>query len=143
MSDSDRYAPGTVVHAAPLFSEHMPMRTAAPQSPEEDGCFVLETEFTSPHLNRAGSVHGGLVASLLDVAVAGGAGHAVGNLDDWFGITLTLTVNYIAPAQPGPARAVARALGGNMTKTMQAHLVDSAGTLVASAQGTVKVVPRP
>jgi len=77
------------------------------------------------------------------VAVAGGAGHAHGDLEEWFGVTLTLTVNYIAAAQPGPARAVAKSLGGRTTKTMQAQLFDSTGARVASAQGTVRVVPRP
>jgi len=136
MTAPDRSRP---IDAAPLFSEHMPIR----QMPDDEGRFVIAAEFSDPHLNRAGTVHGGLIASLLDVAIAGGAGHEAGDLDNWFGVTLTLTVNYIAAAQPGPARCVAEALGGRLTKTMHARLYDSAGTLVASATGTVRVVPRP
>jgi len=130
---------GQLIEAAPLFSEHMPIR----QMPDDEGRFVIATDFGAPHLNRAGTVHGGLIASFLDVAVAGGAGHAAGDLDAWFGVTLTLTVNYIAAAQPGPARCVAEALGGRSTKTMHARLYDGDGTLVASATGTVRVVPQP
>lgn len=130
---------GRPIDAAPLFSENMPIR----QMPDDDGQFVIATEFSDPHLNRAGTVHGGLIASFLDVAIAGGAGHAAGDLDKWFGVTLTLTVSYIAAAQPGPARCVAEALGGRTTRTMHARLYDGAGTLVASATGTVRVVPRP
>ena len=127
------------IDAAPLFSEHMPIF----QMPDDDGRFVIATDFTAPHLNRAGTVHGGLIASFLDVAIAGGAGHAAGDLEAWFGVTLTLTVNYIAAAQPGPARCVAEALGGRSTRTMHARLYDSTGTLAASATGTVRVVARP
>lgn len=130
---------GRPIDAAPLFGAHMPIH----QIPDEAGRFVIATDFGALHLNRAGTVHGGLIASFLDVAVAGGAGHAAGDLEKWFGVTLTLTVNYIAAAQPGPARCVAEALGGRTTKTMHARLYDSADTLVASATGTVRVVAHP
>lgn len=138
---------GALIEAAPLFGDHMPIRMVPPNpggnTSEQVGDFVIETDFKPPHLNRAGSVHGGLIASFLDVAVAGGAGHAAGDLEKWFGVTLTLTVNYVAAASPGKARAVARSLGGRTTRTMQAHLFDSTGTLAASAQATVRVIPRP
>ena len=54
------------------------------------------------HLNPAGVVHGGAIATLVNVAM----GKAVGSLndDDETPVTIEMKVNYLEPGRPGLAR---------------------------------------
>ena len=81
----------------------------------DDGA-VLGLYAADEHANRAGAVHGGLLATLCDVAF----GHAVRAQadDDISGaVTVSLTTDYLAAAQPGDwleARATVERLGGRL-----------------------------
>lgn len=122
---------------APLFAEHMPIQAIA-RGPEG---IILETEFAAPHLNAAGTVHGGLLASLFDIAITGAAKASVNNGVGTFGITLSLTMNFLLPVNPGRARCEGSVTGGgNRTKFVDAKLFDSQGQLAATATSTVRVI---
>jgi uncharacterized protein (TIGR00369 family) len=78
-----------------------------------DGVTRLETD--ERHANANGTVHGGLLATLCDTAV----GHAVrAEAGDISGAaTVSLTVDYLAPAEPGKpleARTELEKLGGRL-----------------------------
>lgn len=129
---------GRMISPAPLYGTDLPMELLE----HGVGRFVTATEYTERHLNAVGAVHGGMIAAVLDVALAG-AGSATGNAAD-YGITLSITVNFVRPLAPG--RAVCEAVmvgGGRRTKFAEAKLRDAAGDIVATASGTVQVIQRP
>lgn len=128
------------VDTGPLMSSNLPIRFV-----EQGGNrLVIETHFTEAHLNRAGAVHGGFLAAFADIGCTGGAGVAAGGLDRNFGITISLTTNYLAAACAGVARCEAECVGGGRrTKTVEGRIYDASGTLVALATAAVKVVDVP
>jgi uncharacterized protein (TIGR00369 family) len=67
-----------------------------------DGRARLELDVTDKHLNRAGSVHGGVLASLMDMAMGQAVRSSTGEGD--VPATSQLTVTYLRPgtADAGP-----------------------------------------
>ncbi|GGO77305.1 PaaI family thioesterase [Nocardioides deserti] len=63
-----------------------------------DGSARLEVEVDERHLNPAGTVHGGLFATLVDT-VMGAAVRSAG--EDQVPATSQLTVTYLRPGKPG------------------------------------------
>jgi acyl-coenzyme A thioesterase 13 len=81
---------------------------------DRDGA-VTRLQTDDRHANPAGAVHGGVVATLCDTAV----GHAIAEeADDISGaVTVSLTVDYLAPAKPGTlleARTEVQKVGGRL-----------------------------
>lgn len=81
---------------------------------EHDGT-VTRLRTDERHANAGGAVHGGLLATLCDTAV----GHAIREeADDIAGaVTVSLTVDYLAPAEPGTvleAHTEVEKLGGRL-----------------------------
>src|SRR3954466_624678 len=72
----------------------------------EDGTAQLELDATDRHLNEAGTVHGGVLATLVDTAM----GQAVRSLtgDDDVPATSQLTVTYLRAGKPGRLEVVGR-----------------------------------
>lgn len=125
------------IRATPIFSDHMPIRVLEKQN----GRYVLETEFTDYHLNAAGSVHGGMLSAFLDCGLAGGGASSVNNGEGRYGVTMTMTVNFIRAAAPGFVKCIAEVTGGGKaTKFVEARLYDDGEGPVASASGTVRVI---
>jgi uncharacterized protein (TIGR00369 family) len=101
----------------------------------------LVMEAGAEHLNLAGRVHGGVLATLADTAaglavrtvIPPGSGH----------VTITLDVQFLRPVEPG--RLVGR---GRVTKFgrriafADARVVDANNDVLARAQLTVAVTPR-
>jgi uncharacterized protein (TIGR00369 family) len=80
-----------------------------------DGATVVALRAEERHANAGGSVHGGLLATLCDIAV----GQAVRSAADELSAaaTVSLTTDYLAPARPGTwlqARATVEKLGGRL-----------------------------
>lgn len=81
---------------------------------EHDGARTrLQTD--ERHANAGGAVHGGLLATLCDTAV----GHAIREEADEISgaVTVSLTVDYLAPVKPGAlleARTEVEKLGGRL-----------------------------
>jgi len=106
-----------------------------------DGSARIVLDVAARHLNRNGSLHGGIVAMLLDSA----AGYAVSRRLSAAGgapvVTVTLTTQYLAPAREGRVVATGRcAGGGRKLLCSDAELRDAAGALLARASGVFKSI---
>jgi uncharacterized protein (TIGR00369 family) len=71
----------------------------------EEGQARLELDAGDEHLNPAGTVHGGVLATLADAAMGAAARSA---LHDDTVTTSQLTIVYLRPARPGKIVAVAQ-----------------------------------
>jgi len=65
----------------------------------EDGRARLELDATEEHLNSAGGVHGGVLATLVDTAMGRAVRSRLGEDDG--SATSQLTVTYLRPGKPG------------------------------------------
>jgi uncharacterized protein (TIGR00369 family) len=106
------------------------------------GRATIEMAIAPHHLNRGGIVHGGMLATLLDVA----AGHAATFCDVpgrmRLASTVALATTFIAPARAGVLRAEgALRGGGRKTVSVTAEITDADGALIAIAQGSYKYLP--
>jgi uncharacterized protein (TIGR00369 family) len=103
----------------------------------ERGAISVELDPEPRHYNTAGSVHGGVISTLLDMA----AGCSVlSTTEEGEGFTsLDLTVKFLRPVttESGRLRCVGSVLQrGRRTALAQAQLYDAAGKLVAHATST-------
>ena len=71
-----------------------------------DGHARVELEATERHLNPAGTVHGGVLATLVDTAMGAAVRRSTGDED--VPATSQLTVTYLRPGSPGTLTATAR-----------------------------------
>lgn len=101
---------------------------------------VIAVTVQPHHLNQAGNLHGGVIASLADTAMGmSGTWHA--DPEQWrLALTLSLNINYMASTPPGTeVRAVARTRGGGVKIFMAScDLLDAEDRLLASAEGVFK-----
>ena len=107
----------------------------------QDSLASLQVDLSHDHLNPLGLVHGGLYASMLDVALAmsGSYRPAPGGL--YPGLTLSLTTQYIAPLQLDDGFAVAKARrtgGGKSVFFAEGEVLSPDGRVIASASGVFK-----
>lgn len=109
-----------------------------------DGYAVLGFTLGHEHMNAGQSCHGGLVATMLDTAVTVAASIGANPDERHYGITLSMTVNYVGPARVGPVRCIGRRIGGGRkTVFTEGELRDLDGNLLATASAPVKVTPYP
>ena len=104
------------------------------------GRSVIEYE-CGPHMCHSGGVaQGGFVCGWIDSAMA----HASINLmPDTTPMSLELKVSYFAPARPG--RVIAEGWierRGRATCFAEGRLLDAAGTVLAKASSTIRLIPR-
>lgn len=100
-------------------------------------------QISSLHLNRQGSLHGGVAATLLDTASGITASLSCDPQGQTPFVTLSLNVNYLAAARQGTVRASGRITGGGKTtKFVACDLRDGAGRLIAASTGVFKRVRR-
>src|SRR3954454_9124451 len=71
-----------------------------------DGRAVVRFEATDEHLNPAGTVHGGVLATLVDTAMGLAVRTTTGDED--VPATSQLTVTYLRPGTPGGLRVTAQ-----------------------------------
>jgi uncharacterized protein (TIGR00369 family) len=125
-----------------LFNERAPIaRTFGMRlSFDADGRAVVDLPH-NPDLDHALSgVHGGVYATMLDVAgwFAAAAAHDV---DCWLA-TSELSVHFLRPAERTSLRAVGRVIKrGRRQDVAEMHLYDGEGRLVGHAVGTFVVLP--
>jgi uncharacterized protein (TIGR00369 family) len=109
----------------------------------DEGSVVFGMDPIAAHLNPIGSVHGGVIATLLDSA-AGCAVHTTMPVGGMY-TTLELKVNYLRPVFPGGARLLAE--GTVLNRGSTAILVEATitaadtGKKVAHATSTCLVIP--
>ena len=127
----------------------------------QDGLASLQVDLTHDHLNPLGLVHGGLYASMLDVALAMSGSYqpapdglypgltlslTTGSYrpapDGLYpGLTLSLTTQYIAPLQLDDGFALAKARrtgGGKSVFFAEGEVLAPDGRVIASASGVFK-----
>ena len=91
--------------------------------------------------NHFGQLHGGALATLLDVAMASAARSL--HPDAQGAATVSMTLNFMRPAS-GPVSARGRVRqNGRSLVFCDSEVVDAEGTVVATAIGTFKVMRRP
>lgn len=102
----------------------------------EDGTIAAEIEVDEHHLNEGGVVHGGVLATLLDV-VMGSAVVAQIDLEggEWCA-TQSLTTDFLAPVMDGTVEAIGHVeRRGSLTANVTGEVRDDDGELVARATG--------
>jgi uncharacterized protein (TIGR00369 family) len=106
----------------------------------EGGQAELQLDLEDRHMNSWGVGHGGVVMSLLDVAMAR-AGRSL-EQDAPGTVTVEMKTSFFAPAR-GRLRAVGRVLHRSITMAYcEAELYSGDGTLAAKALGTFKFLRR-
>lgn len=104
----------------------------------KDGFARLEMPVRKEHRNTVDYLHGGVIASLLDIAGAVSGSHGISH--EFVSVTINLNCNYMAPHQAKIAIAEGELI--RTTKTLffaQARLIDPENNrLCATATGTYK-----
>ena len=115
------------------FREHVALEIV----PGEEGAGSVRLEAREEHLNPHGTVHGGVLATMIDVAM----GTAVATAGGASPVTVSLTVTYLEPGQPGLLEARARVRKrGKRLMVVEAEVVQE-GDVVADALATFSVRP--
>ena len=107
----------------------------------QDGLASLQVDLTHDHLNPLGLVHGGLYASMLDVALAMSGSYQPAPEGLYPGLTLSLTTQYIAPLNLEDGIALAKAWrtgGGKSLFFAEGEVLSPDGRVIASASGVFK-----
>jgi uncharacterized protein (TIGR00369 family) len=84
------------------FAERLGARTEV----SDDGSARLAFTAADEHLNQAGTLHGGVLATLVDTAMGAAVRSAAGDGD--VPATSQLTVTYLRPGKPGDLSVTAR-----------------------------------
>ena len=115
------------------FREHVALEI----EPQDDGSSVVAVDAQDEHLNPHGSVHGGVLATMIDVAM----GTAVSTTGGESPVTVSLAVTYLEPGRPGRLEARARVRKrGKRLMVVEAEVVQDGGVVV-DALGTFSVRP--
>ena len=118
----------------PLFS-HLGVRLTG----WDPGFAAFELELEHRHLNYSGSLHGGVIATLLDVACGYSGLRSVSDSTAGLAATLTLTISYHAAVAAGTLKALGRITGGGRRIFFASgEVVAADGTLIATGQGAYK-----
>jgi uncharacterized protein (TIGR00369 family) len=106
----------------------------------DDGGARLSLEVTDEHLNPAGTLHGGVLATLVDTAM----GQAVRTVSGEGDVPATsqLTVTYLRPGKPGPLSVTASVRTRGEHLTVCEAEVEQDGEAVAHAVATFALLHR-
>lgn len=109
-----------------------------------DGRARCYLDLTEAHMNRHGVLHGGIAGMLLDNAMGGTGSLTVDDSGRAPFLTISLNTQFLAPARAGTrVTATGRVTGGGRSLLfIAAELVDGDGTVIATATGVFKRVPR-
>lgn len=107
-------------------------RLGAEVVPADDGSATLRFEAREEHLNPAGTLHGGVLATLVDTAMGQAVRTTTG--DDDVPATSQLTVTYLRPGTPGPLEVTAR------VRTRGEHLTVCDAEVQQEGRGLVHAV---
>ncbi len=102
-----------------------------------DGDYVIELEISPRHLNVGGIVHGGVICSLLDTALARSYFHALPG-KQLSAATLEMKVNFLSSAREGVLKACGRVV--NRTKRtayVEGHVENGQGRILARGSATM------
>ena len=103
----------------------------------EDDYAVVSLELNEDKRNVRDVAHGGIVASLIDVAMGTAAAGGNYSTRQRYVVTLELKVNYLAPARGSKLTATAKVVkGGARTFAVECRVVTDSGEECAMALGT-------
>ena len=112
----------------------------------KDGDASLSVDLMPGHLNPLGLVHGGLYATMLDVALAMSGSYRPAPENLLPGLTLSLTLQYLAPLELKDGFALAKARrtgGGKSIFYAEGNVLAPNGRVIATATGVFKPGRRP
>ena len=106
----------------------------------EEGRAVARLEAEDRHLNPNGTVHGGVVYTLVDISMAEALRTKVEG--DGRPVTIEIKINYLEPGKPGSLSSAARIrkAGGRITIVEAEVSQEDSGEVVALATGTYTLV---
>ena len=107
------------------------------------GKSLLQLELKEHHFNLYGIPHGGVYATLLDIAMGTAASFPDGSSRELDSVTLNLSVDYVAP----PSSNILTAKGsvtkkGKSIAYCTAEIFDEDKTLIASGRSIFKIYDR-
>ncbi|MGY1916644.1 PaaI family thioesterase [Blastococcus sp. SYSU DS0973] len=112
---------------------------ARPES-AQDGSARMSFEVTEEHLNPAGTLHGGVLATLVDTAMGLAVRTTTGEGE--VPATSQLTVTYLRPGRPGPLQVTARLRTRGEHLTVCEADVEQEGRALAHAVATFALLAR-
>jgi uncharacterized protein (TIGR00369 family) len=115
------------------FREHVALHV----EPVDEGTGRVLLDATDEHLNPHGTVHGGVLATMIDVAM----GTAVATTGGESPVTVSLTVTYLEPGRPGRLTATARVRKRGKRLIVVEAEVAQGDDVVADALATFSVKP--
>jgi len=106
----------------------------------KDGWIRVGFEGRREFLNPAGFIQGGFLAAMLDDTMGPAMFlHGEGKL---FTPTIDMHVSFLAPAKPGPIIGEGQVISaGKSIAFLEGRLTDAAGTLLARATASCRLVP--
>ena len=110
-------------------------------SSAEEGRAVVSVRAEERHLNPNGTVHGGVVYTLVDVSMAEALRTMIEEGER--PVTIEIKVNYLEPGRPGTLTSTAQVRkGGKRVTIVEAEVAqdDDDGEIVALATGTYTIV---
>lgn len=106
---------------------------------DPDGCARAGLTIGDAHLNSQGILHGGMIATLLDVACGNTASARFDREAHPPVLTLSLNISYVAGASGGRVTATGRYTGGGRNLAyVSGELRAEDGALLATAAGVFK-----
>ena len=120
------------------FQKSLGLRWSAADG--QQGAVAVELDMRDDLRGPAGSLEGGIVSTLADVAGASAAAGALGPLV----ATENLTISFLAPGREGPIRATAvvlRSKNGGVVADVRVVDTGLDDRLMAVAQVTVRALP--
>jgi uncharacterized protein (TIGR00369 family) len=101
----------------------------------------LELAVEEKHLNRSGIVHGGVLATMLDVTLGYCGLYTAATKRLRRAVTLTMTMSYLGQARSGTLTCKATKRGGGNTIFMATgEILDDNGKLIAIGEGTFRYI---
>jgi uncharacterized protein (TIGR00369 family) len=122
--------------AAGGFAERLGVRVEE----ADDGSARIAFEVRDEHLNPAGTLHGGVLATLVDTAMGTAVRTAAG--DDDVPATSQLTVTYLRPGKPGALQVTARVRTKGEHLTVCEAEVEQDGRAIGHALATFALLHR-
>lgn len=110
---------------------------------DADGKCSVALEVGPQHLNRNAILHGGMVATILDVVCGNTASRYFDPVGHAAVVTVSLNLSYIAAMREGRVTATAHATGGGKsTAHVMGELRDADGRLLATATGIFRRITK-
>lgn len=104
-----------------------------------EGRAIIEMDLDARHMNRAGVLHGGALASLIDNVCGFAATYAPADAPPRFCVTLSLAVSFTGQAATGKVRATGTLKGGGRKIVFcSAEVHDDSGNLIGFGEGSFR-----